>query len=99
MEKITGSELRRLKGAAQLLDPVIKLGRAGITPGLVQALDQALRDHGLVKVRFDAFTDQRRELARELAERTATQIILQVGHVVSLYRRRPAQETPNSPPP
>ena len=96
VERIAGSELRRLKGAAQLLDPVIKLGKAGITPGLVQALEQALNDHGLVKVRFDAFKDERRNLARELAERTSTQIILQVGHVVSLYRR-PAPEVPTSP--
>ena len=91
MSKPAGSELRRLKSASQLIKPVLRVGRAGITPALVAVLEQALTGHELVKVRFDAFKEQRHELARALAAQTASHVILQVGHVVTLFRRRPVE--------
>jgi RNA-binding protein YhbY len=54
------------------------------------ALDLALEQRELVKVRLEAFKDQKRALARELAARSGSHLIMEVGHVVVLFRRRPA---------
>jgi len=78
--------LRELKARSQKLKPVIHLGHEGITDTLVAALDQALADHGLVKVRFTDHKSERKALAADLATRTTSRQILLVGHTVTLYR-------------
>lgn len=83
-----GVLLRRLKGRAQLLEPVLKVGKAGVSAEFLAALDEALAQHELVKVRFEHFKDRRKELAVEMAARTGSHLIQQVGHVAVLFRAR-----------
>lgn len=78
--------LRELKSRSQKLKPVIHVGHDGITDAVVTALDQALADHGLVKVRFTDHKAERKALAAELSTRTDSRRILLVGHTVTLYR-------------
>ena len=96
MIDLPNPELRRLKAAAQHLEPTVRLGKNGITGELLAALDVALEQHELVKVRFDSFKDQKRAQARELAARSGSHLVMEVGHVVVLFRQRraPAAETP-----
>jgi RNA-binding protein len=78
--------LRELKARAQKLKSIIHVGHDGLTDSLLAALDQALADHGLVKVRFTDHKPQRKTLSLELATRTNARQILLVGHTVTLYR-------------
>ena len=78
--------LRELKARSQKLKPVIHVGHDGITDAVVAALDQALSDHGLVKVRFTDHKSERKQLAADLAARTNSRQILLVGHTATLYR-------------
>ena len=78
--------LRQLKARAQKLKAVIHLGRDGMTDALTTALDQALADHGLVKVRFTDHKSERKELSASLATSAGARLILQVGHTATLYR-------------
>ena len=81
---------RELKSRAQKLKPVVHIGHDGLSPNLLAALDAALTDHGLVKVRFTDFKDQRKQLAADLVEKTGVRLIQQVGHTAVLYRLPPA---------
>jgi RNA-binding protein len=78
--------LRELKARAQKLKPVIHVGHNGIDDGLLAALDQALSDHGLVKVRFTDHKTERKTLAALMEQSTGARRILLVGHTVTLYR-------------
>ena len=78
--------LRELKARSQKLKPVIHVGHDGITDAVIAALDQALSDHGLVKVRFADHKSERKQLAADLAARTGSRQVLLVGHTVTLYR-------------
>jgi RNA-binding protein len=82
----TAPAMRELKARAQKLKAVIHVGHDGLTDTLVAALDQALTDHGLVKVRFTDHKPQRKTLSLELATRTQSRQVLQVGHTLTLYR-------------
>ena len=78
--------LRELKSRAQKLKPVIHVGHDGLTDALLAALDQALSDHGLVKVRFTDHKSERKQLSADLVSRTGARPVLQVGHTTTLYR-------------
>lgn len=64
-------------------------GEGGLTDALVATVAQALADHELIKVKFEALKDQKKSLAPELATRTGSRMIQRVGNVVVLFKRHP----------
>ncbi len=79
---------RELKARAQALDPVLKLGHAGASDAFLESLGRALDDHGLVKVRFTDFKEEKKRLAVEIAERAGAELITRVGNVAVYYREK-----------
>ena len=79
-------ELRNLKARAQHLEPIVRIGKAGLSDALIKSVDQALDAHELLKVRFEEFKKERKALAPLLAERTNSRLVTLVGHVAVLYR-------------
>jgi len=90
---IPNSLKRDLKARAQHLDPILKLGHAGPTDAFIQSLVQALDHHGLVKIRFTDFKDQKKTLAVEIATRAGADLIARVGNVAVYYRQPSSPST------
>ena len=88
------SELRALKARAQKLEPVLKLGKAGLSEPFLKSLALALTQHELVKIRLTEFKEERKTLAPELAAKSGSHLVTLIGNVVVLYRRRPVAKTP-----
>ena len=86
---MTSKQRAALRSRAQSLSPVVMVGHDGITEGVIAALDQALTDHELVKVRFQDFKDMARDLAEELAQKTESTKIAVTGFTAVFYRRNP----------
>jgi RNA-binding protein len=78
--------LRELKVRAQALKPSIRLGKAGLTPEFLAAFDEALTRAKLLKVRFEGFKEERKAVARELAEKSSSLLVQQVGYTAVFYR-------------
>ena len=98
-EPLTNPQIRRFKAAAQLLDPLLKVGKAGLSDAFVRSVDEALSHHELVKIKFAEFKDQKKELAPLLAEKTASHLIMRVGNVMVLHRPKPVASPDSSPQP
>ncbi len=87
---MTEPTLRELKSRAQLLKPVIRLGKSGITPEFLLAMEQTFRHTELVKLRFEEFKDERKSLSKELAEKSGSRLVQQVGHTAVFYKKAPS---------
>lgn len=87
--ELSNAEIRRLKAAAQHLEPVVFLGKHGVTPDFLQSVDAALASRELIKLKFVAFKDERHDLAAQIASQTDSKVILIVGHIAVLYRPKP----------
>ena len=93
-ESLTNAQLRKFKAAAQLMEPMLKVGKAGLSDGFVATVSHALDQHELVKIKFAEFKEQKKELAPLLAEKTGSHLVMRVGNVMVLHRPKPAAETP-----
>ena len=82
------SKLRKLKARAQLLKPMIRVSHEGITQKLIAALNLALDQHELVKIKFTANKDQKKVLAKALEVQTDARLIQQVGHTATYWRSK-----------
>ena len=89
MEELNNAQLRKLKAMAQRMDAGLKVGKQGLSEGFIKSLEEELSRHELVKVKFVEFKEQKKELAPQLADRTHSRLVMQVGNVVVLFRRNP----------
>ncbi|MCZ6873608.1 MAG: ribosome assembly RNA-binding protein YhbY [bacterium] len=89
---LKGSERKYLRGLAHHLKPFAQIGKTGLTPNVLTAIDEALEHHELIKVRFLDFKDQKQELAQAIASHSNSEIVGSVGHVFIFYRQHPEPE-------
>ncbi len=86
-ERIPAARKRRLRAHAHALKPVVIVGSSGVSGSLIAALEQALDDHALIKIRVNA-DDRitRRALIDELCVACRADLIQTIGHVAVLFR-------------
>jgi len=88
LPELAGFQRKYLRGLAHGLKPLVQVGHEGVTEGVVQALDQALLDHELIKARMHEPEDKK-GMAAELAGRSRALLCGLVGHSAILYRPHP----------
>lgn len=88
--KLTDKQRRYLRGLAHPLKPVILIGNGGVSEGVIAETQRALHDHELIKVRMTGAEREARDAALDnLAQVTHSALVGRIGHVATLYRRRP----------
>ena len=88
--ELRGFQRTHLRGLAHGLKPVVQVGAECMTPGGVKAIEQALADHELIKVRWHQPEDKRTS-AQELAAASDAHLCGLIGHMVILYRQHPTR--------
>jgi RNA-binding protein len=92
MMALKGSQKKYLRAQAHALKALVQVGKKGASAEVVTALDQALRDHELVKVRFLEHKEEKEVLSGILSEQTGSDVVGSVGHIVIFYRENPLPE-------
>jgi len=92
--ELTSSQRKYLRGLAHGLDPLVHVGKEGLTDGLLRELDRVLEVHELVKIRYqDApAREERAALSSGIERRLRCAEVGRVGHVAIFYRRQPDPE-------
>lgn len=90
---MTSKQRAYLKSLAGNITPIFQVGKAGLTPEIVTAVDEALEKRELIKISVlkNCF-DEPNELANMLAERTRAEVVQVIGKKIVLYR--PAKKEP-----
>lgn len=87
---LTGKQKRHLRALGHHLDPLVQLGKSGLTSGAIRAVDTALDSHELVKVRLGTeCPDDRDDIAGRLAPEVSASVAQAMGRTILLYRRHP----------
>ena len=82
---MTSKQRAYLKGLAMTMDPILQLGKGGLTPENTAAVEEALAARELISVLQNCLEDPR-EMAQVLAERTRSQVVQVIGKKIVLYR-------------
>ena len=83
---------RELRALAHHLKPIIQVGQKGLTDSLVSAIDQALTDHELLKIRFMDFKEDKKDISKIIEEKTSGELVGIIGNVATFYRESPLEE-------
>jgi RNA-binding protein len=97
---MTGKERAELRAEAHHLEPLVHIGAHGITPALLESLDDALRTRELVKIQLGRPVEERpRAVAERLAVETGAVVVQVIGRTATLYRENPDLERKDGGPP
>lgn len=84
------AQKRQLRGLGHTLKPVVIIGAAGLSEGVLAEIDGSIRHHELIKVRVNAEDrDSRNAMIEHICQETGAELIQRIGHVALLYRRNP----------
>lgn len=84
---MTSKQRAYLKSLAQKIDPIMQLGKGGVTPENTAAVDEALAARELIKISvLQNCLEDPREMAQVLSERTRSQVVQVIGKKIVLYR-------------
>lgn len=85
---MTSKERAALRAKANPLEPIIQIGKEGITENLIAQVDDTLDTRELIKIRvhLDTAPDAPRQFANELGEKLGADVIQVIGGVIVLYR-------------
>ncbi|ABR88985.1 YhbY family RNA-binding protein [Herminiimonas glaciei] len=96
MLKLTPAERSSLRAEAHALSPVVIIGEAGLTPGVLKEIDGSLNSHGLIKVRvFGDDREARVTIYDTICEKLDAAPIQHIGKLLVVYR--PKKEAVKAP--
>ena len=96
MIELTSKQRKNLEKIAHDLQPVVIVGGAGVTDGLVSMVENSLAAHELIKIKFNEYKDEIRELTAELCEKCDATLVRIIGFTAILFREAEEEEKRNS---
>lgn len=84
---LTSGQKKMLRGLGHHLEPVVYVGKEGVSPALLASLEAALKAHELIKVKIGQNCPLERNAASEELTRTTGAVLVQIiGRMILLYR-------------
>ena len=84
---MTSKQRAYLKGLAMTMDPIFQVGKASLTPEIIEAIREAVDARELIKVSvLKNCADDPMEIAQVLAERTHSEVVQVIGKKIILFK-------------
>jgi len=89
-----------LRAECNQLQATVHIGKEGLTPAVLQSLDDALRTRELVKVALNRTANvTAKAAAADLAEAVGAEVVQTIGKTATLYRHNPEIKGKKGDPP
>ena len=88
MIELTSKQRKNLEKLAHDLQPVVIVGGAGVTDGVISMVDKSLAAHELIKVKFNEYKDEKQELTQQICEKTDATLVRIIGNIAILFREK-----------
>ena len=83
---LNGKQKKHLRGLAHHLEPVVYVGREGLSESLVRSIMDALNTRELIKIKLGQNCEvPKKEAATSLAELTGAALVQLIGKTIILY--------------
>lgn len=87
MIELNNAQKRYLRGLGNRLKPMVHIGKSGLTESLYVAINEALDDHELIKVRFLEYErEEKKQLIEEISSALDIPAVGSIGHTALFYK-------------
>jgi RNA-binding protein len=96
---LTATQRRALSGRAHAINPIVIIGKTGLSAGVINELDRGLSSHELIKVKVQIENRSAREvLFDEICQQLNAAPVKHIGKILVIYRPK-SEETEKKPAP
>lgn len=74
------------------MSAVIQVGKYGVSEELVKQIQAAISTKELIKIKFNEFKDEKKDLSYEIAEHTDSTVVRIIGNTTILYKEAEKSE-------
>jgi len=92
MNKLSSSQRSYLRGQAHHIEPVVIIGKNGISDGTIEAVNKALDARELIKIKFREFKDEKQCLADKISASTNCHVVGIIGNTAIFFRQNTEPE-------
>jgi len=89
MNNLTSSQRSYLRSRAHHLEPVVLIGKHGITDGTIESIDRVLEARELIKIKFREFKNEKLCMSEKITKLTNSERVGVIGHTVIIFRQNP----------
>lgn len=87
MTELNGKQVRYLRGLGHHLNPVVMIGKGDVTDSVIEAVEEALASHELIKIKIqEGCVLDRKDVAGILSRKTGAAVAQILGKTILLYR-------------
>ena len=95
MNHLSISQRSYLRSLSHHLEPVVLIGKNGVTDGTLKTINKVLNTRELIKIKFREYKDEKQSLSHQIAESTDSDVVGMIGHTIILFRQNPDSEKQN----
>ena len=92
MIELTSKQRKNLEKLAHNLNPIVIIGGAGLTEGVTNMVASSLEAHELLKIKFNEYKDEKKELITEVCQQLDASLVRIIGNVAILFRPAPEED-------
>ena len=90
---LTSEKIKTYRRIGHRLKPVVILSENGLSEGVLNELQRALRDHELIKVKINAGDREiRQQLIELMCQQTGAELVQKIGNIALIFK---AADKPN----
>ena len=89
MNNLSSSDRSYLRSQAHHLEPIVLIGKHGITDGTIESINRVLEARELIKIKFREFKDEKLSISKKITELTNSEVVGVIGHTVIIFRQNP----------
>jgi RNA-binding protein len=84
---LTNKQKSFLRGESNRLNPLVHIGKSGLTESVISQIEEALEAKELIKVTILQNCDQdKNEIAAKLEEQVGIEVVQVIGKIIVLYK-------------
>ena len=79
-----------LRSKAKTIEPVVRIGKSGLTDSMIGEINKNLIKRRLIKIKLLKSPDERKEkeeLIKSIVEKTQSELVDSVGNIIVLYKK------------
>ncbi|SET62396.1 RNA-binding protein [Nitrosomonas marina] len=93
--KLSIIQRRRFCTQGHLLNPIVSIGKAGLTKSVLEEIDRGLLSHELIKIKVHLDNrDIRKSMLETICQDLNAAPIQQIGKIFVIYRQKPEDADP-----
>ena len=85
--ELSSKQRKYLRSKAHHLKPVVVIGKAKFSQSVIDTVDNCLKSHELIKIRFSQHKDQKKEIIDEISSTIGSQIVGSIGNIMIIFRQ------------